>query len=407
MLCIPFAYWQGGSFAVFTERWIRSVLVFFSIAALVRTLPQLRRVSFVMVCAIGTVSILTLFYGVTNEGRLAIAVGELANSNQLAMVVLMGIPFSLGVLTDSTRNGLIRTAALVIIGLLLVTTLRTGSRTGLMIVGLLSVVVWGMAPAKGKIIGLLAGALGIVLALALLPGELATRYRTLFSSSGAQTMAEREIIQSSDASTESRMQVIREGLRYTLERPIFGLGPGNFVERRNQAYQEAFGHHGYLESHNSYVQVASEMGVPGVAFFIALLVTSYRAATRTYKRYAQAREWSQIQIKNQALGLRLIILVMALFCFFNHIAYDLYIPTIAGLIVALEAVVWNEESRQQRQPAAAPARPAAAWAPVVPPAPVAPVAPRPRLNGSPRDLHRPELPRRGAPAPQQPSAPQR
>lgn len=384
MLCIPFAYWRAGSLTVLEDRWSRSALVFFAVATLVRTLPQLRRITLVLIVSIGIVAVLPFFYGVVYDGRLALSTGEFANSNQLAMIALIGLPFGMGVVSDQTRSKTMRFLAAVIIVLLVITTLRTGSRTGLITLALLGLVVWLNAAIQWKIVGLVAGLLIAIAAFAVLPGALVTRYSTLFSSGeDTQTAQDQEIRNSSDASTAGRLAVIREGLQYTLERPLFGLGPGNFVERRNAYYQETFGHHGYLESHNSYVQVASEMGIPGVLIFLGLLVTCYRTADRIYKHFKQQGSHSQVQLRYQALALRLIILVMGLFCFFNHIAYDLYIPTIAGLIVALESSVMS-------QPAVAPvAVPVPQFRPVTPPVlqPVARVTPRPRLNGTPRFLN--------------------
>jgi O-antigen ligase len=388
VLCIPFAFWKGGSFGMLTNRWSRSFLIFFAIASLVRTLPQMRRISLVLVFSIGTAMALTNIYGVVGpDGRLAMARGELANANQLAMVALMGLPLSLGVLADQTRSKLVRFLSVMVIGLLLVAILRTGSRTAVLALVLLAGLVWLIAPVKGKVIGLVVLLAGGAVAVALLPQELLARYGTLFTSSAeAASEAERGIMASSEESTASRLKVIREGIEFTLERPIFGYGPGNFVERRNQKYWELYGHHGYLESHNSYVQVASEMGIPGVALFIAFFAATYRTAARIYKNHLHATSGNLVQIKHQALALRLIVAVMALFCFFNHIAYDFYLPTVAGLIVALEAVV---RERQAAPPQSTP-RPAAPplWSPAPEPALA---TPRPRLNGTPRYLSRPDI----------------
>src|ERR1051326_5978658 len=49
--CIPFAYWRRGSIAVFTDRWAKSLMVFFAISALVVSMRQLRKLSLYLMVA--------------------------------------------------------------------------------------------------------------------------------------------------------------------------------------------------------------------------------------------------------------------------------------------------------------------------------------------------------------------
>ena len=397
MVCIPFAFWRGGSFNVLVDRWSRSFLVFFLIVTLVHNLTQLRRVCLLLFCSISLAAIMaTTVYGVISaDGRLSMRMGELANANQFAMVCLMGLPFGLAVICDSTWPKMLRILSCGPMMLLCITILRTGSRTGLLALVLLALAGFLLLPTFGRLVWILGAVITVIAVMLILPDVIATRLSTVFDPDiEADNAAEMETLISSEQSTASRLQVIKEGFAYTLEKPVFGLGPGNFIERRNTDYHEKFGHHGYLESHNSYVQVASEMGIPGLLIFVASLLVGYRISTRVYGRLKHARSPDEIRLKYQALGMRLIVLVMALFAVFNHIAYDFYIPTVLALVLVLERIV-----DVQATPAVAAARPAAApvvFQPVLPrPVTVSkPAAPRPRLNGSPRRYSAAERPRR-------------
>jgi O-antigen ligase len=242
-------------------------------------------------------------------------------------------------------------------------------------------------PLAGRILGLLTLAAAAFLAIQLLPTAVLTRFSTLLTPEGEyRSMEEAEIAMSTGESAQGRLRVAQDALRYTLETPLLGLGPGNFINRRNDEYHKKYGHHGWLESHNAYLQVLTEMGVPGLLIFVGIFASAYRLAKRAHMRLKQARARDDVQLRHQALGLRLLILVMALFSLFNHIAYEFYLPTIFGLALALDRIALN------RFPAPVarviPVSQAAFQAPRLAPTAPAPAAPaasgKPRLNGSPR-----------------------
>jgi len=340
IVCIPFAYWRRGSLDLLTDRWLKSLTVFFAIALLIGTLDQLRNFYRLFFLAIAFAGILTIPYGAMHEGRLGMNNGELSNANQLAMVALMGLPFALVLIGDTTRSRLLRATAACSSVLLVIIVFRTGSRTGLLCLVLLAVVMFWILPSSSKVLALFGMGMMLVLALAFVPEQISVRLGTMFMADNDMvSIQDAEVLNSSRESTENRIQVIREGIGYTIENPIFGLGPGNFEERRNADYNARYGHQGFLASHNSYVQTASEMGFPGAVIFITLMVLCYRSVTRIYTRFKVPATPQQLQIRNLALGLRLCTITMATFSFFNHIAYDLYIPTLAGMLVAFEQIL--------------------------------------------------------------------
>lgn len=76
---------------------------------------------------------------------------------------------------------------------------------------------------------------------------------------------------------ENRRLLLKESIAVTLRRPIFGVGVGNFpvyvngMNKEEGRLKEAW--HG---THNTYTQLSSETGIPGLAIFIGILVVSWR-----------------------------------------------------------------------------------------------------------------------------------
>lgn len=83
-----------------------------------------------------------------------------------------------------------------------------------------------------------------------------------------------------------RIDVWKRGAGYMAMHPLLGVGPGNFPEAEGR-YAAVVREREELDRgtkwsapHDIYVQVGSELGVPGLLLFIAVLVTGIRAAIR-------------------------------------------------------------------------------------------------------------------------------
>ncbi len=85
----------------------------------------------------------------------------------------------------------------------------------------------------------------------------------------------------SEATYQSRVQSAKLGLRMFLEHPLLGVGFGSFMVARVEEYDGI-----WLQPHNLYAEVSSEMGVVGLLSFVVLLlstVLTYRAACRNLR----------------------------------------------------------------------------------------------------------------------------
>lgn len=87
--------------------------------------------------------------------------------------------------------------------------------------------------------------------------------------------------------------------------------------------------------HNVYLQLGVELGLPGVALFVALVATSLRSARRA-QRAAKRSEDSDLF--HLAEGIEVALLAFAVSGLFYPVAYHFYFYLIAGLAAAVGAM---------------------------------------------------------------------
>ncbi|MBU3100282.1 MULTISPECIES: O-antigen ligase family protein [Clostridium] len=80
------------------------------------------------------------------------------------------------------------------------------------------------------------------------------------------------------AENESRIKLWKTAMMMIKDHPILGVGNGNFISRYNEYVSKYKGlsYNAYKRypAHNSYLKVESELGIVGIASFLAVLVTS-------------------------------------------------------------------------------------------------------------------------------------
>src|SRR5260221_7103736 len=98
-------------------------------------------------------------------------------------------------------------------------------------------------------------------------------------------------------STAERNHLLKASIRFTMEHPIFGVGPGEFSDYE-AAVAKTEGKRGtWLVTHNAFTQVSSEVGVPALLFFLAAIVMSFR----TFGRVQQAAR-AHPQLRSMAMA---------------------------------------------------------------------------------------------------------
>jgi O-antigen ligase len=140
------------------------------------------------------------------------------------------------------------------------------------------------------------------------------------------------------ASQRGRMQTLIQSIVLTAENPLFGVGPGIFSAAAAEESQEEGRRALWVETHNAYTQVSSELGIPGLIFFVGAVGGCINGLLRVRKKAAELPQFQEIH--GTATWLLLAFLAFAFTSFFSSVAYQLYfsmlIGTCASGIIAME-----------------------------------------------------------------------
>jgi O-antigen ligase len=155
---------------------------------------------------------------------------------------------------------------------------RSGSRGGLIalaVVAAFIVVRYSAIPLRWR---LRATALGAVVLLAVASDQYWQQMATILSDTDYNQTEE-----------SGRLQIWRRGVGYMMGQPVFGVGPGNFQVAEGtlspfaERQQYGIGVR-WNAAHNSFIQVGAELGIPGLALFVALIATAFLALRRSDRR---------------------------------------------------------------------------------------------------------------------------
>lgn len=321
---LPFSEWKSESLHVLTGVWLKSVAVYFIIVGLTKDFSDSRKTFAAFGWAAAASAVIM---AVTNRivGDRMTSVGSLGNSNEAAFHIMFGLPF---IILLISRVGKIWKVPLALVGLLsLALSVKTASRAGLLMAGALTLVAL-LKVSFGNKFKILAVAFLAVLVGALSIDQTALeRYKTMFDSSDNSMEAA-----SARESAESRKYLLREGIELTLTHPLFGVGMGVFPVAASDLSKSRGEHPLWLASHNSYVQVSSEMGFVG----LGLMVCAFAACLFGILKLDRVSRRLQLpEVRSMSLCLLLSFTALMIHYFFDASAYDVYLPMAAGLCTSV------------------------------------------------------------------------
>jgi O-antigen ligase len=266
ILSLPFSAWPGGSVAFLID-WAKSLLFFAVLLHVVRSMADAERLARALVAAVLVLGVLSL--AMVRAERIEF---QSYDPNDLAFVMVCGLPWA--VMLAARGTGAWRLLAMGAAALAVTTVVLTRSRGGF-----LSLVVVGallFLRLRRRSLAATAVAAGIA-ALVLVAASPAfwDRMGTILQSGEADP-----VDYDRGGLVAARLEVWRAGLSLMLARPFTGVGVGAF----EVAYRHAFGV--WKAGHSAYLQIGAELGVAGLALFVALLVRARagaRAAARTLR----------------------------------------------------------------------------------------------------------------------------
>src|SRR5262245_21850258 len=275
---------HGTGFQYAISRYLGFLLFLPFVLVAVRSQADLRRVLGMMVLSY----VLVFPYAVRQMLRFGDRLGVgLYESNYLATILVLLIPLAFTLAAqqrDRTRGLLWLGGGLVLVLMVFLTSSRGG------FVGLLTAGVIFVYRRRG-----LAGAAVVVLALIVsvlvLPTDLGSRAMATIFQDGSQLPPGLEV------SNRAHVALFWAALRMIGDNPVFGVGPLNF-KALSTLYTGL--DQGNI-AHNSFLEIAAELGLPALAVFILLLAATFR----TLGRVARLRGGPQVrELAGWAVGLR-------------------------------------------------------------------------------------------------------
>lgn len=261
------------------------------------------------------------------------AVGLLEDANYFALLIALAAPMSawLALRANSlpARLGWLAVTLLLLAGMT-----KTDSRSGLVVlVGCLLIGLWHhrarLRQIRSRHLGfvLLGAAIFIPLGLASLPADYVARIKSLVELKSG-------INAHQDASLGRRASYLVVGSQMIRDNPLAGSGPGTFpVHYAATGFAKAFSEQAgttdlYRRAHNTYLELFSEIGIPGGMLFCALILFGLR----NFERARQASLASgDIERADLATHLGLSFLAMALFLMFLSAPNHKYLWILLGL----------------------------------------------------------------------------
>ncbi|MEA2626534.1 MAG: hypothetical protein QOD06_2579 [Candidatus Binatota bacterium] len=266
----PLSIWRGGSFAHLVNVFAKAVLFFLLVVHCVRSVREARIAVWSLLLAVFVLELGVVFMG-------AERLSGTYDRNDIAFVVACTLPLSGMLFADGAGAGKWLAGAIALLAA--PTMVATQSRTGfvcLLVVG--AVVVLRATRGRAMLrIGVVVAALGIAIPFA--PASYWERIATLWGEAPRHATRENYDAAGFEA---ARGRIWRNGLTILAEHPLLGVGAGVFEVAEGRV------HHGrgkWTTAHNSFLQVAVELGLVGLALFVYLIYRAWRNA-RDFAREA-------------------------------------------------------------------------------------------------------------------------
>jgi O-antigen ligase len=345
VISLPFSIWRGASIWTVLA-WLRvEVFILFVIAGCVLTWRELKRLMTALAWAAAVDVIAGRLIAGQIVGRFELTGTTMSDPNDYAAQLILVLPCLL-LIVISSRSVVSRIVAAVILlyGVFLV--LLTGSRGGL--VALCAAVLfclWKLRPGQ-KVVAAAIVLLLACLAPFVLPKQIQSRFSATFRSE--ETADADPDVERAVESSEGRKYLLKQSIWATLSHPLFGIGAGQFSNYEGLKARAAGEHGVWHDTHNSYTQISSELGIPALLFFLGATIWTYRLLNKVYRgAQKRPRNRENEQIKITAFCLMVSLAGYCVASFFLTLGYRFYMPALTGLAIALYRAAqqkWESET---------------------------------------------------------------
>ena len=326
---LPFSGYRGGSLMALVDACKSVPVLFFVAAFLSGSIESVRKGMWTMLWSgILILTIINVYSGVSDvDDRLASDTGTFANANEVAISMIVLIPFVSFIAANSRYNWIVRIGAVALICLAAVTTLKTGSRGGLLSLVILAVILFFRSGLVSKAMLLVVGLIGLLLAAQLLPQKTMVRLMTVFTSDNSAN-AESAIM-----SALERQALFWESVDATMKHPLFGVGLGVYAPMMAKEAEKDGKSARWRVTHNAFTEVSAEVGVPGLILWLVAMFSSWRSLSWV-KRFTRGMPELK-EVFQMAVVVQIALAMYLLNCLFCSMAYSPLMFTLCGFSLAL------------------------------------------------------------------------
>lgn len=272
LLSIPFSYWPGGSMIFVTQNFIKILIFFFLIVTVVKNIAEIHKIVWAITCSVFALSLTVLISD--EEGRLSAS--STYDPNDLAFVLVTFLPIVYYFMKQNT--GLKKIVLIAVLLMMIVASLATASRGGLIGFIVIAVVIFIKQGKSLKQAILPLIALGVVVSL-------------FASSTFWERMASMPNLDEdyNVSAGGGRVEIWKSGVKMMVKRPLTGIGINAFEFAEGATHTDlTTGISGkWNAAHNSFIQIGAELGVVGLILFIKLLTSSIKSIRKCRENNAK------------------------------------------------------------------------------------------------------------------------
>jgi probable O-glycosylation ligase (exosortase A-associated) len=318
----PIAVSPHDSWHTLTEAFFKVIIIFELLLLVVNQKKQLRSLFNLVTLSLTLMSIVAVKNYLSGEFTLrgeriaGIVGGMFSNPNDLAIALNMAWPIAL-ILAITAKERRKKIFYVLCIGVMMLAIITTFSRAGfisLMAAGAL--VVWKLGRGR-RISTTLASSLLFGCFLVAAPGNYTHRLLTIINVERDET-----------GSSQERQQLLERGVDLAIRHPLIGVGMSNFHIYTAQD----------KVAHNSYVEIAAELGLIGLVAYLIILFSSLRRMNRIEKEVALNPDPGLRETRYYAIGVQGALIAYAVGSFFASIEYLWYLYYAAFYAITLTTI---------------------------------------------------------------------
>jgi O-antigen ligase len=334
---MPIALSQKDSQDMLFDVFLKVVIIFAVMINVLNTRERLRSILKVVVfCGTGLAiyAVYSYLQGhiIVTGSKLVVRIaglveGMFGNPNDLATGLAILVPISVALAL--TRRGAERVlffACTVALVSGIVVTFSRGGFLGLVAMG--AVLLWKVGR-RNRAVTALAFFVLLGVFMGMMPGGYASRLTTIFN-----------IEEDPTGSAQARRELLDRGMSLAIAHPVVGLGMGNF---HIYSIQEQV-------AHNSYLEIAAELGMGGLAAYLILIFAPLRSLRRiereTMNSHSPPADPGQSSEHNDyylSVALQAAFIAYLVCSFFSSIEYLWYVYYLVAYAVSLRQIRASEQ----------------------------------------------------------------